>query len=117
MRTFNMARLGGLISLLETNGVASANIPNVLSALALNSPNATITAALNAILANSNSPAVISDEAKKIAETPNAPASVIALLPSLAAATTPVQVVGIVQEMEAALQATAPSLLGGFGTL
>jgi hypothetical protein len=106
-----MGALSSFVSTLTSAGVTQTTIPTILQTLANLSPNAAINQACHIILANSNNPTVVKDEATKLAEVANLPAGVAALLPSLENATTPMQVVQAVQAIEAAIGG-ASGLLG-----
>lgn len=109
----NMSTLSSIINVLQGAGLTGTNLTSALSTLVANSPTTAIKAACSVILSNSSSPTVIKDEATKMAEIPNLPISVANLLPSLVAATTPVEVVQIVTEIESAVNATTGTV-GGF---
>lgn len=95
--------LSSLTSILTSAGVTGSSLASAVSGLVGLSPNAKVKACLQAILANSSNPGVVSDEVKQIAEIANCPAAVMNLLPSFAAATTPIQVVQVVQEIESVM--------------
>jgi hypothetical protein len=94
--------LGTLISGLKSSGITGSDLALAVSVVAGLSPNAKIKACLTTILANSGNPGVIADEIKQIDEL-SPPGGVVALMPTLAAASTPLAVVAAVQGIEAAL--------------
>lgn len=110
-----------IVTALQNAGTPAASIPNLLSQIAGLSPNAAIQAICQTLLANSGNADVVKAEATKLAEIPNLPAAVASFIPQLqaAAATTPVnplQVVMLVQGIEAAMHGTgAGGILAGLG--
>lgn len=107
--------LGQLITTLTNAGLTPAVAAQAVQTLAVNSPNTTVMAICNVILANSNNPSVIKDECVKLAEVPNLPQSVAVLIPSLAAATDPVQVMNIVHMIEQNVRGSSTFTLGSSG--
>lgn len=107
--------LGQLITTLTNAGLTPAVAAQAIQTLAVNSPNNSVMAICNVILANSNNPSVIKDECVKLAEIPNLPQSVAVLIPSLAAATDPVQVMNIVHMIEQNVRGNGTFTLGGSG--
>ena len=107
--------LGSLITTLTNAGLTPAVAAQAISTLAVNSPNNAVMAICNVILANSNNPTVIKDECVKLAEIPNLPQSVAALIPSLAAAADPVQVMNIVHMIETNIRGSSIFTLGAPG--
>jgi hypothetical protein len=95
--------LSSITSILQSAGITGSSLASAVSGLVGLSPNAKVKACLQAILANSANNAVVVDECKQIAEIANCPAAVMNLLPALQAATSPIAVVQIVQEMESVL--------------
>jgi hypothetical protein len=101
-----MSTLSNLLHSLTNAGASQSVIQATVQGLAALSPTSTIQSICTVILANSNNPAVIKDEATKLAETPNLPVAVANLLPSLqvaAAANNPMQVIQVVQAIETAM--------------
>jgi len=97
-----------LVGALQNVGVPAANVPTVLSGILALSPTPAINAICQTVLAQSANADVVKNEATKLAEIPNLPASVAALVPQLAAAAgNPMQVVAVVQAIEAAMNTTS----------
>ena len=107
--------LGQLINILQTAGLTPAGAAQAVQTLAVNSPSNAVMAICNVILANSNNPSVIKDECVKLAEIPNLPQSVAVLIPSLAVATDPVQVMNIVHMIEQNIRGSNVFSMGGSG--
>jgi hypothetical protein len=106
-----MSTLTNIVAVLKNAGVTGPTLINAIQSIAASSPTAAIQAACTTILANSNNPAVVKDEATKIAEIPNLPTAVANVLPVLQAATTADQIIEAVRDLETAL---GPST-GGLG--
>ena len=98
-----IATLTSVISTLKGLGLTGTNLNAAIQSIASSSPTSAIQSACTTILQNSNNPAVVKDMATKIAEIPNLPIAVANLLPALQEATTPLQVVEVVQNIETAL--------------
>lgn len=107
--------LGQLISTLQAAGLTPAVAAQAVQTLAVNSPNTAVMSICNVILANSNNPSVIKDECVKLAEIPNLSQSVAVLIPSLASATDPVQIMNIVHLIEQNMRGTSIFSLGSSG--
>jgi hypothetical protein len=98
--TFN---LSSIVSALTSAGTLTGTaLTNTVSAILSFGANSKVKAALTTIMANSSNPKIVADEVDKIAEM-NPPTAVANLLPSLLAATTPMQVIQAVQAIEAVL--------------
>jgi hypothetical protein len=98
-----IATLSSVITTLKGLGLSGANLNTAIQSIAGSSPTSAIQSACTTILQNSNNPAVVKDMTTKIAEIPNLPIAVANLLPALQGATTPLQVVEVVQNIETAL--------------
>lgn len=108
-----MSTLSSLVSALKSAGASSSTIQSAVQAIAGASPTSTIQSICTIILANSNDPAVIKDEATKLAEVPNLPTAVANLVPQLEAAANannPMQVIQVVQAIETAIGGTGLNL-------
>lgn len=108
-----MINLSSVISTLQAAGITGTSLATAIGTLAANSPTAAVQGICTVILSNSSNPSVIKDECVKLAEVPNLPVSVANLIPELAAATSPLQVVQVVQAIEAAIGA-GNSAFSGF---
>jgi len=107
--------LGTLITTLTNAGLTPAVAAQAVQTLAVNSPTNAVMAICNVILANSNNPTVVKDECVKLAEVPNLPQSVAVLVPSLANATDPVQIMNIVHLIEQNIRGSGIFTLGATG--
>ena len=101
-----MSFFSDTINTLTQLGLTGPNLIAAVTCISNNSPTAAVRAACSIILANAANPTVVKDEVTKIAEIPNLPSSVMALLPELAAAQSPSQVVAIVQAIETSVGST-----------
>jgi len=97
------ATLSSIITTLKGLGLTGTNLNTAIQAIAGSSPTSAIQQACTTILQNSNNPTIVKDMVTKIAEIPNLPVAVANLLPALQEATTPLQVVEVVQNIETAL--------------
>jgi hypothetical protein len=109
--SFSFPSLNSIISTLKAAGLSGTTLTTAVSTLAANSPTAAIQTLCQTVLQNSANPTVVKDCCVKLAEIPNLPIAVANLIPSLAAATDPMQVTQAVQAIESAANPTG----GGFG--
>ena len=107
--------LGQLITTLTNAGLTPQVAATAIQTLAVNSPSTAVMAICNVILSNSNNPSVVKDECVKLAEVPNLPQSVAVLIPSLAGATDPVQIMNIVHMIEQNIRGSGMFTLGSSG--
>ena len=98
-----VVNLSQILSIFQSAGLTPAQISAGVQSLAASSPTTAVQTICTAILANSNNPKVVGDEVTKLAEVPNLPVAVANLLPTLGAATTPVEIVQAVQAIETAM--------------
>lgn len=98
-----MSSLNSIVSLLKNAGLSGTTLTGAISSIVGNSPNTAVRAICTTILANSGDSAIVSAEIIKLAEVPNLPAAVNALIPTLRSSTTPLQVVQAIQAIEASL--------------
>lgn len=102
-----------IITALQSAGTPAASIPGLLQQISGLSPNPSIQAICQTLLANSGNSDVVKNEATKLAEVANLPASIAAFIPQLQAAAAvlpmnPLQVVMITQGIETAMQNSNP---------
>jgi hypothetical protein len=95
--------LNSVVSILQSAGVTGTALSTAISGLFAASPTTAINATCQVILANSNNPTVVKDEAMKLGEIPNLPLAVANLIPSLTAANSAPEVVQAVQNIETAI--------------
>lgn len=98
-----MSSLNSIVSLLKNAGLTGTTLTGAISSIVGNSPNTAVRNICTTILANSGDTAIVSAEIIKLAEVPNLPAAVNALIPTLRTSTTPLQVVQAIQAIEASL--------------